>query len=338
MLIEPSFVVKEPVALGLDVGFSSTKSAHVDNGAIVTRSFPSVAARPSRADFISGMGGLGVRESDVKVLVNGVSFIVDTSDSDVVESSVIRTENDDFPITNEHYALICAALVKCGLRHIDQLVLGLPLLTFEVYASQLISRLRGIHDFGYGRVTINNVSVLPQPLGAYVALRSTNPSAFSNGTSCAIVDSGWGTTDVLVASPTFKIDRQRCGGLSGSAAVVLREIAALLQRQYKGRFNNLDRIDRAIVLGTALQHGSKEIDLRPFVEESLHITVPIARSVLNIIRTPEDLTIFATGGAGHYYLPALCKTLGCDVKLLEQPRFANAVGFLLAGQSACRAR
>jgi plasmid segregation protein ParM len=338
MFIEPAFLPKEPVVLGIDVGYSATKMAYTNDGTIVTATFASVATRTPRNAFMSGMEGLGAREADVKVSVNGVSFAVDTSNVDVVESSVTRTENDDFATTDEHYALVCAALVRAGFRQVDQLVLGLPLTTFDTYAPELRRKFRGVHDFGHGRIAINDALVLPQPFGGYTSLLASNPGALSNGTSVGIIDSGWGTTDVLVTSATSKIDYQRSGGFPGGAAIVLREVATLLQREYKGRFNNVDRIDRAIVLGIPLQHNGEEIDLKPFLDEALHITIPIARSVLNTIRTPEDLTIFSGGGAGHYYLPALSKTLGCQVKLLDQPRFCNAIGFLRAGQAACRRR
>src|SRR5471030_2387238 len=105
MFNEPAFLVKKPVVLGIDVGYSSTKSAHMNDETIVTASFPSVATRAPRAAFISSTEGLGAREADIKINVNGVVFTVDTADTDVVESSVIRTENDDFPITDEHFAL-----------------------------------------------------------------------------------------------------------------------------------------------------------------------------------------------------------------------------------------
>jgi plasmid segregation protein ParM len=308
------------------------------DGQLITGSFPSVATPVLQSALMTEAAGIGIREADIRVNIDGIQFQVDTQGTDVVESSVTRSENDDFPITDEHLAIAFAAMVRCEFRHVDHVVVGLPLLTFHQHATNVAKKLEGVHDFGYGRFTVNKVSVLPQPMGAYVALRKNNPAAFLTDTSIGIIDCGWGTTDVLVASPKFKVDWRRCGGFSGGAAIVLRKIAELLQRDHKGRFTNIDRIDRAIMLGKPLQHYGEAIDLEPYLQEALQVTTPIARSVLNTLRTPEDLTIFAAGGAANYYLPALRKILGCEVKLLDQPRFANAVGFWHAGMEACRVR
>lgn len=338
MRTDPSFTNRS-TTLGVDVGYSFTKYAFMHDGKITTGSMPSVARRFAETTFESSLEAVGAREADLQIEVNGMKYLVDTTDAEVVPSSIIRTETDDFPTSNEYYALLGTTLVRCQQRYIDELVLGLPLPTYQMHARGLIEKFRGSHDFGrHGTFTIRNVSVLPQPLGAYVFLRSTHPQAFSGDTSCCIVDSGWNTTDTFVSSSSFKVDRARCGGLQGGAAIVLREIAALLQRKHKGRFSNLDRIDRAIVTNKPLMHNGEAIDLQPFLNSALHVTIPIVRSVLTTIKTREDLTVFAAGGAAHYYLPALRETLGGEINVVEQPRFANAVGFLLAGEAALKGK
>ena len=192
--------------------------------------------------------------------------------------------------------------------------------------------------FGHGTFNIRNVSVLPQGVGAYAALRYMTPDAFLPDTSCCIVDCGWATTDTLVSSPSFRIDpnalvawlgepRSYCATSANSYNATIKDVSA-----------NLDRIDRAIVNGKPLIHNGREIDLSPYLNMRLHVTIPIARSVLTTIKTQEDLTVFAAGGAAHYYLPALQETLGCDIKVVDNPRFANAIGFLLAGEAACKGR
>ncbi|MGF6982577.1 plasmid segregation protein ParM [Paraburkholderia atlantica] len=334
---EPAFI-KKPVALGIDVGYSSTKFSYMNGEEIVTGSFPSIALRGSRATFGSAMESMGAREADLRIEVDGAVYLVNTSELEVISSSAIRTENDEFSTTKEYTALVYSAMLQSQLRDISELVLALPMHTFTAYAPLLMQKFRGRHEFGHGAFTIHNVSVLPQPVGAYSYLRYKNPSAFVAGTFCCVIDCGWNTTDTFTSSPGFKIDHERSGGLPGGAARVLREISALLQRKYKGRFSNLDRIDQSIVNETPLIHLGEEIDLTPFLQAALHVTVPIARSVLTTIKTAEDLTIFLAGGAGHYYRAALRETLGCNVKLLDNPRFANAIGFMLAGESFCRGR
>jgi plasmid segregation protein ParM len=337
MLNEPRFY-EQSEAFGLDVGYMSTKYAYRHGEKIVTGSFPSVALRASGSALVSGLVGLGAREADLRIEIDGVSYLVNTLEHEVVSSSVVRTENDEFPVTKEHEALVKAALVQSRLKDISELVLGLPMSTFRTYAAALTKKFRGQHEFGHGTYNISNASVLPQGIGAFAHLRFTTPEAFLPDTSCCVVDCGWATTDTLVSSPGFRIDPDRTRGMAGGAALVLRHISELLQRDHQGRFTNLDRIDRAIVSGKPLIHNGREIDLTPYLNSALHVTIPIARSVLTTIKTTEDLSVFIAGGAAHYYLRALQETLQCDIKVVDNPRFANAIGFLLAGEASCKAR
>jgi plasmid segregation protein ParM len=71
MFSEPAFLVKTPIVRSIDVGYSSTKFAHTNDGTIVTASFASVATRAPRAAFISSTEGLGAREADIKINING---------------------------------------------------------------------------------------------------------------------------------------------------------------------------------------------------------------------------------------------------------------------------
>ncbi|SDH56259.1 plasmid segregation protein ParM [Paraburkholderia steynii] len=337
MFNEPSFH-NQPGEVGLDVGYLSTKYALRRDGKIVTGSFPSLALRASGVAIFSGLESIGAREADLRIEIGDASYLVNTSEVEVVSSSVIRTENDQYPITDEHDALVKAALVQSGIQNISELVLGLPMHTFQQYAPALIKKFRGRHEFGHGTYTVRNASVLPQGVGAFAFLRVKKPDAFMPDTSCCMIDCGWATTDTLVASPSFKIDPHRSRGIAGGAALVLRHIAELLQRDHSGRFSNLDRIDRAIVTGKPLIHAGREIDLSPYLRRALHVTIPVARSVLTTIKTQEDLIVFAAGGAAHYYLEALREILGCEIQVVDNPRFANSIGFLLAGEAARKGR
>ncbi|VVD95601.1 hypothetical protein PEP31012_01837 [Pandoraea eparura] len=332
---EPQFS-QAPVCVGIDAGFYGTKLSFRREGSIVNVGFPSVA--PPLPDGLSTtLEGLSANDSDLKINVGGTVYLVDTNDDGEVRGSVLRTENDSFPLTNEHTALVYAALVRSGHRRIDQLVLGLPLHTFKRYAGQLMQRFRGSHDFGYGAFTIGNVAVLPQPVGTFTYVRTMQPGYLKADTPKCIIDVGWGTSDVFVSSEKLQIDHSRCDGVpSGGAAAVVREVSLLLRSEFGGRFTNLDLIDRAMRTGQPLQHNGAPIDLSDFFNRVAHITVPVARVILTRLRTAEDLTVLVTGGGARYYLPALQETLGCPVTVVNDPRFANATGFLFAGEANCR--
>ncbi|CAB3800468.1 hypothetical protein LMG28614_05183 [Paraburkholderia ultramafica] len=107
MFNEPVFS-KSTIALGLDLGFGHTKYAFLNEGGIRTGSFPSIAIRSAGTDLASVVEGIGARDADLKVEVSGITYVIDTSESQSVASSVIRTENDNFPSTGEYAALVFA--------------------------------------------------------------------------------------------------------------------------------------------------------------------------------------------------------------------------------------
>lgn len=338
MFNEPTLTLSpEGVAMGIDTGYKAVKAAWADGTHIRTLSFPSVVAPAVDVPLSSSIQALGKRKSELEIKIGG-TFVVDTCDTEPVPTSVMRTELDDFPRTEEYAALVFAALHASGFRKFKQLTLGLPLHTFPRHAEYLARKFRGVHQFGHGEFMVEHLTVLPQPLGSFYAFARNNPARLDNRTSICIIDFGWGTSDVLVASASLKPDRERCGGFPGGAALVLREIANQLQQQYQGRFNNLDRIDRAIVENQPLVHNSADIDLTPFLQCTQHVTTPICKAIANCLKTTEDLTVLATGGAAHYYLPDLRRTLGCNVETVQNPRFANAIGFCEAAIDACARR
>jgi plasmid segregation protein ParM len=337
MFHEPSFH-RTPIAVGIDVGYSAVKFAYSQDGKINTDSFPSVATPQVPGTCVGTVLDIvGVRDTDLQVTVEGITYAVDTNPDALVGGGVIRSEIDSFPLSNEYSALVYAALARCRATQVDQLVLGLPFHTFNQLAEKLVRKFKGVHNFGHGAVNIQRVAVLPQPMGSYAYLNATQAGSIPRDTFGCIVDIGWGTSDVVVSSPGFRIDRQRSGGLSGGAAIVLRAIADSLRAKYGDRFNNLDRIDRCIVTGRPLTYKGVEIDLLELLEEARRATYPIVRSLLTTLKTTDDLTVIAAGGAAHYYLPALTTILGQEIKTVDQPRFANAMGFLLAGQAALKA-
>ncbi|WP_154671470.1 ParM/StbA family protein [Paraburkholderia mimosarum] len=324
--------------MGIDVGYKAVKAACADGSHVKTFSFPSVVAPAADALLNSSIQAIGSRKSELEIKVGGATFVVDTCETEPVSSSVMRTELDEFPRTEEYAALVFAALLASGFKRFKQLTLGLPLHTFGQHAEYLARKFRGAHEFGHGEFLVEQLTAIPQPLGSFYAFARNNPARLDNRTSICVVDIGWGTSDVLTASASLKPDRQRCGGFPGGAAVVLREIADQLKQQHQGRFGNLDRLDRAIIENRPLVHNGAEIDLMSYVQRTQRVTTPICKAIANCIKTTEDLTVIATGGAAHYYLPDLRKTLDCNVETVQNPRFANAIGFCQAAIDACARR
>jgi plasmid segregation protein ParM len=339
IFIEPTLAL-DTAWMGVDPGYSAVKAAVCDTsgcGQIQTLSFPSIVTRATDSRLASSAQGFSERKTEHEITVDGVAYVVDTCEKEPVSSGIMRTELDDFPRTAEYTCLVYAAMLASRFRKFEYLTIGLPLHTFDRHAGNLARKFEGKHDFGHGEFIVNRVACVAQPVGSYYAL-AKSAGALDNRTATTIVDIGWGTSDVYTSSASFKADKSRCGGVPSGAAIVVREIAKLLKQQHNGRFDNLDRIDRAVFENRPLRQNGADIHLDAFVRDALQVTIPICRSILGIVKTAEDLTVHITGGAAHYYAANLSETLGCEVQTIKNPRFANAIGFCQAAIDACTRR
>jgi plasmid segregation protein ParM len=333
MRFEPTMKAT-PAALGVDVGYSSTKIAWLADGHVVTSSFPSLAERAgdTRSEF--HLPGLAMQGSRHLIEVCGARFFVDTTDAAPTQNVSGRTRLDQFSMTHEYAALVFAAILHSGMCHVSLLVLGLPCHTRDQFASDLVGRFRGSHNIGQHEIRIDEVMVLPQPVGSYVSMRSANSDVFRTGTASCVIDCGWGTVDTLVSTNTFKVDLNRSGGVPGGAAAVLTAVAEQLRHDHPGRHADLDRIDQCIVNRRLLIHNSREIDLAPYLQLAAHVAEQTAARILDRLVTAEDLSIVLAGGASHYFRKAIEDLLERTIPIVERPRFSNVIGFLIAGEAA----
>jgi plasmid segregation protein ParM len=322
--------------LGSDIGYYGVKGAVRRFDSIETFSFPSLAVRKINSSVSTATDLLVEQNTTVEIELGGSTYIVDTSPDIIAGSRTIRTEMDNFPREEEYAALVYASIIRAGARHVRRLVLGLPLHTMR-HAEFLKQRFAGKHDLRqHGVCIVESVAAVPQPLGSLAYLRATAPSAAGiNATTC-IIDSGWHSSDLITVERGSKIDLARSIGRPGGAAIVVREVARLVGETIGERIENIDRVDRALRLKQPLLVYGKSVDLEPFLSEALHVTFPIVRALMNVVGTCEDLVVYGTGGAAHYYAQALRHTVGFDVHTVDRPQSANAIGFLLAGEAASR--
>jgi len=323
-----------PAALGVDVGYSATKVAWLVDGQVVTSSFPSIAERAADSRAELELPGLAAQGSGCLIDVDSVRFFINTTDAVPTHNVSGRTRLDQFCLSREYIALVLAAILQSGLRHLAVLVLGLPCHMRDQLAPELARRFRGTHRIGPDDIRIDQVMVLPQPVGTYVFMRSENADVFHAGTACCVVDAGWGTVDTFVSDNTFKVDPNRSGGVPGGAAAVLTAVADLLRHDHPGRHNDLDRIDQCVINRRPLIHNSQEIDLAPYLKRASHVAEQTAARILDRLVTAEDLSVALAGGASHYFSAALEALLGRPIPVVARPRFSNAIGFLLAGEAA----
>lgn len=321
--------------IGCDVGYFFVKFALRRNAAIQTAMFPSIAVRVTQSQFTSPESILGVTSNKAEVYLDGSMYAVETDARAIPSCRIVRTETDNFPRSEEYAALVLASLASAGASRVGCLVLGLPLHTMQKHAPYLKARFAGEHRIGQHEICkVEQVAVVPQPLGTLAVLRSAGLKPPASNMSMCIIDSGWHTCDSIVVGPGGHVDMSRSLGRPGGAAIVIREIARLIMDETQERIENIDRIDHALRAREKLWFRGQPLDLQPFFRRATRVTYPIASAVLTALDTTEDLAIFGTGGAASYYSEALSETLGCTVQTVERSQVANAIGFLLAGERA----
>jgi plasmid segregation protein ParM len=324
---------------GCDAGYYGVKAAFRHAGAIQTTTFPSIAVRVTHAQIASPDIFLGPTGKKIEVDIDGSLYAVETDAQAIPSSRVVRTETDNFPRTDEYAALVLAALASAGARRVSCLVLGLPLQTMQKHGAYLKARFTREHRIrGRDICKVEQVAVVPQPLGSLAFIRSAGLKPPAANMSMCIVDSGWHTCDSIVVNPGGHIDMSRSLGRPGGAAIVIREVARLIAEETQERIENIDRIDHSLRTKEPLWLHGRQIELDPFLRRATQVTYAIASAVLTALGTTEDLYVFGTGGAAGYYATALSETLGCPVQSLDRSQVANAIGFLLAGERATGSR
>jgi plasmid segregation protein ParM len=321
----------------VDVGYGNTKFAHrAINRNINTGMFPSLAPY-SAVRSVSASGGTAFTTRDVThVTVNGTGYIVGPDvPLNAAYGKTGRVLTDDYARTNNYAALLAGAIYRSGFDHIERLVLGLPVHTIHKFAPDLKNRFTGKHQFGQGIIHIDHVSVIPQPLGALTYAIALRSEINADKRDHLIVDIGYFTSD-WVYFAGHMIDDSRSDGMAGGASQVIKRIADNIGHDVGDSVYDLERIDAAIREGTPFHFYNREIDVAPYVREAQALTLASMQHIKDRVGPIEGVrSIILTGGGASLYESALRDTFPTTtVELLENPCQANAIGFLLFGESA----
>ncbi|MGH8159255.1 MAG: hypothetical protein ACREPQ_14135 [Rhodanobacter sp.] len=155
--------------VGLDIGYSQVKVVYGEKLELrAEERLPAgVAAIDSCPRAVSG----DLAPSIVRVNVRGedLGALIDPT---LLQGST-RVLHEDYPSTREYMALFLATLKRLNLTDVAHLVTGLPVTQAlnPMARRSLESRLVGTHELGPGhKVVVKEVTVLPQPIGAWLAL------------------------------------------------------------------------------------------------------------------------------------------------------------------------
>lgn len=324
--------------LAVDVGYGNTKFAYRGaDDSIATGMFPSLSPYTApRSVAASGTANFKTRDV-THVRINGTDYEVGPDVSlTAAYGNTGRALTDDYPTTSNYAALLAGAIYRSGYNHIERLVLGLPVHTLDKYSRELRDRFTGEHDFGQGIVQIDRVAVVPQPIGSLTyaaALRNGAPSPTKQDN--LVIDVGYFTTDWVYVT-NYMIDDRRSGGRPGGASQILQRIAEMIGKDEGEQVYDIERIDSCLRHGSKFHFYDKEIDLLPYLDDAQQLIHAVTLDIKNRVGPLEGIrAIVLSGGGAELYAASLQTTFPrTPIELLANPCFANAIGFLLAGESA----
>lgn len=326
----------------IDVGSGFTKFVSKQIARDISCSlFPSVAKASVSSLKSFQKSGIGESQAIIVVEVNGNRYEVGP-DVEMVGAS--RQLDDNYSSSAAHDALLLGALSYIGRSHIDLLMLGLPVHTFEQNREKLIERFTGPRFIWNGKTgekmetVIKRVEVVPQPLGAlynYGIFRGEMDKV-KRGNNL-IVDPGMNTLDWWVSEGLKpKISRCDSGGGIGMWSVLQLVADKISEDHFDGR--PLDpnvRIDQALRTDWLVTLFQKEIDLKKYksliqskVDENLN-------EMFNSIKTIADIdNILVAGGAGNLFGEVIKKRLPNNkVVIMPDSVYANVKGFQGCGMA-----
>ncbi|MEX3688506.1 PRTRC system protein D [Paraburkholderia sp. BR14263] len=327
--------MKTPV-FAVDVGYGNTKYAYrAANGAVVTGIFPSLTPlAPLRTHSGDSESIFGAREV-ATITIDRIDYEVGP---DVPITAAYdrtgRALGNDYALSRDYAALLFGAIHLSGATRIKYLVLGLPVRNTEKYSATLKERFIGEHDFGHGRVVVEKVVVIPQPLGSLVQATSSRGGSFGRDDAHLVVDVGYFTTD-WVYTNGFTMDYNRGGGIPVGTSQISRHIANLISRDENEKVDEIERIDKALRQKTPFFFYGKNIDLAPYVALAAPIIADVAMAVQSHVGAlPDVRSIILSGGGANLFAPAIrCRFPRVVIEQIDSPCLANAHGFLIIGEA-----
>lgn len=320
----------------IDVGYGNTKYAYrAAGGTIVTDMFPSLAPlAATRALSSYGEGSLTSRRV-ATIAVDRIEYEVGPDVSlTAAYGKTGRALADDYVLSNNHAALLFGAIHFSGVTKIERLVLGLPVHNMEKYAATLKERFAGELDYGCGRVTVDKVVVIPQPLGSLILASSTRGKNFNPDDEHLVVDVGYFTTDWVYAKG-FAMDNTRSGGMPGGASHIYQRIANLISRDEGEVVEDIELIDKSLRDGTTFRFFGKEIKLAPYVALAEPVIAGVVQAIQNNVgRMASVRSIILSGGGAALYAAVLRRAFPrLVIEVIDSPCIANARGYLLVGEA-----
>lgn len=326
--------------LALDIGYSNLKLAFGD----ASDECPTVLARPSQAVPLAEMGpgyaaGAGRGTGEFQVLVNGDSWVACLDPGRVANAG--RALHEDFSSRDSYRALFHASLVATGQDVIDLVVTGLPVHQFHDASRReaLKKQLEGTHHVaGRREVSVKEVHVVPQPMGAYwdVYSQIEDPEIFDAG-YVIVFDPGFFSADYAVFQQG-EIMLESSNASLKSMSVFLEAVNAAIAADH-GEAPGTEKIEAALQKGKTdvILHG-RRLAIQPYIDKAGSTATQAAlEDLLRSVRFRKgaaiDAVVLAGGGAAVFEEAVREVFPRSLIMKAEESVTANARGFWLLGAS-----
>ncbi len=309
----------KPTAIGIDIGYGYTKSYTVFDDGVQRKVFTPTAVSRYVPNFHFA--------PKIRIIkVNSRRFAIG---EDLLANSIFceSTMRDDF-FGSPPYMAMLGYILSHYTYPIEVLVTGIPPNFYnEETAEKLVNTIKEqwlTDDKGRKIIIPETIKVIPQGAGIFISFISTYPSLFKE--KVMVMDIGYHTLDLVFFSDgKYREDMSRSYDLGVN--VVYDKIRNLFSRTF-GTFPKDDNVLDEIIKNGKYRdfEGEHPID----VSEILDYYRNAVRDTImtHIRRSTPGVQYFVAGGGGL----SLAKDIIENINLVNDPQFANAIGFFHYGR------
>jgi len=324
----------DAVVRAVDVGSGNTKFVTAAAGNDIRCGiFPSLAY-PSTDDKSRSTGE--ERHRTVSIPMGPLFYEVGPDVSLAADNFRAKQLHDDYTDTPEYMALLRGALNLMKVRHIDLLVVGLPVALLASRKASLEKAMTGTHDVGGARtVTVGKAMAVAQPQGALVHFASEHARMGTIGEELSLViDPGSRTFDWLVARGMRLVQKQS-HSVNRGMSDVLRLIAGEISKAIGSPYRDYDAIDLALRSGRQPVIFQKAYDMKRHLPLAESVAQQAVATMREWLESPHSLqNIILVGGGAFLFRKAVKSAFPRHrIHEVKEPMFANVRGFQLAGQN-----
>lgn len=329
--------------IGLDIGYNETKAANEGIGV----SFPSVVGSADEATFVTENG-----DAPPLIIEHNDEYFFYGKHAVALSRISERREDRDWITSQEYLILAKAALAETVISYPGQhvtITTGLPVAYFKEDKATVASQLQQLERVTWREgdksasypIHVDKVFVVPQPFGTLFAEAFMPTGEVSEkgakmlSEPYGVIDIGGHTTNILVANRGSDVARQSTSVTIGGWELV-RALRTNLTATSMPRLNIRDhQLSEAIVSGGLLYFG-EQVSIRKEVDViSQRICRAVVAQASQLWGSGSDLAGILISGGGAYLMGEQLKEHFAEhknVRIVDNPQFANASGFYKYGQ------